>query len=204
MMNRIAFVALASTLVVAPLAIAQDAPATTPDAAPAVVATSSTPVSSAWDPSIRRVGVTVSPLHFAIGFEGAVEYLVSPQLGLVGIFGTGEASSEGIDFSWREIGGQARYYIGKNGKGLHVGAEFMNIEVELEEGLGSIEAMAGGNAFGPLVGWKGVWGAGFTFTAQGGYQFMSVEAEATDGEESARKSDSGSDLLLNLDLGWSF
>ncbi len=175
-------------------ALAQDIPApTNPEPAPS--ASTST---GGFDPSIKRVGITVSPIHFLIGFEGAAEFLVTPRVGLVGIFGTGSVDVASLKFSWREFGGQGRYYF-KDGEGFHVGAEVMNITVELdEENTG--DAMAGGLAYGPLVGWKGVWGSGFTFCVQGGYQIISAEAEA--GDESA--SASTGTPLLNLDLGWSF
>jgi len=177
---------LVSALLAAPAAFAQDAAST----------------ESAFDPSIKRVGLTVSPFHFALGFEGAAEFLVTPRVGLVGIFGTGSVDAAGLKFSWREIGGQGRYYF-RDGKGFHLGAEVMSINVELdEESTG--DAMAGGLAFGPFLGWKGVWGPGFTLDAQGGFQFLSAQAEASSGGEKAKAEASSGFPLLNLDLGWSF
>lgn len=181
------------------LVFAQDIPTPTePVAAEPAGAGAPVAKSSDFDPSIKRVGITVSPIHFVMGFEGAGEFLVAPRVGLVGIFGTGSVDAAGLKFSWREIGGQGRFYF-KDGEGFHLGGEVMHIKVELdEENTG--DAMAGGLAFGPLLGWKGVWGTGFTFCVQGGYQLMSVEAEA--GDESAEASTGIP--LLNLDLGWSF
>lgn len=184
---------IAATLLAGPAIFAQDSSS---PAAPA------TPSSSAFDPSIKRVGVTVSPIHFLLGFEGAAEFLVTPRVGVVGIFGTGSVDAGELKFSWREIGAQGRYYF-KDGEGFHLGAEVMSINVELDENsIG--DAMAAGLAVGPLLGWKGVWGTGFTLDVQGGFQYISSEAEAKSGDAKAKDGASTGIPLLNLDLGWSF
>lgn len=201
---RMVTMAAAASLAVASVSEAQDAPVPATDTTAVVTTAPPAPTETGWDPSIRRFTATVSPFHFGLGFEGAFEFLASPNIGIVGIFGTGGEKKGDVSYSFREFGGQIRYYFRDNGKGTHLGGEFINIGVDADADEGTMTGMASGNAFGGFIGWKGVWGPGFTFVAQGGYTFMSVDASATDGKSSESKSGSGQGLLLNLDAGWSF
>lgn len=162
----------------------------------------------------RNISLTISPLHLLSPiFEAQVEFMPTESFGISGIFGKGTMDIEidniyGADetetVSAFEAGLQGRYYFSPY-KGLHVGAELMYIDVGVEEDQ-NISGQAEGVAVGPLAGWKGVWGNGFTMVAQAGLQFVMAKAEASneDTGESESGSAQGRIFLLNFDLGYSF
>lgn len=162
----------------------------------------------------RNISLTFSPIHLIFPvFEAQVEFMPTESFGISGIFGKGTMDYEvnnpyGEDeietFSVLEAGMQARYYFSPY-KGWHMGAELMYIDVGVDADQ-NISGQADGVAVGPLGGWKGVWGNGFTMVVQAGMQFVMVKAEATDEETGESASDSGNTraFLLNFDIGYSF
>jgi hypothetical protein len=60
-------------------------------------------------------------------------------------------------------------------------------------------------AVGPLIGYKLITSAGFTFFVQGGFQYVFVHAEASDDQGQSAQADASDFIpLLNLNVGWSF
>jgi hypothetical protein len=164
-------------------------------------------------PSGPHVSLTFSPVHLLIGpiFEMQVEAQVAPHFGvsLIGGIGTikAESSTAGtVKFSAYELGGQLVGYPLADFKSLQLGAELLWVKVSTEEVNGErLSADAGGFAVGPFIGYKLITKIGFTFFAQGGFQYLTARADATDDDgTSASAEDSTFVPLLNLNVGWSF
>lgn len=212
--------------------VAPTAPAPAPAPTPAEPPPSATPPSTppaAYEPPAyeppepeaptekqRRgpyVSLTFSPLHLLIGpiFEMQIEAQVVPHFGvsLIGGIGTIKADDEQVgtvSFSAYELGGQLVGYPLADFKSLQLGAELMWVNVSTESVNGrEITADAGGFAIGPLIGYKLVTQGGFTFFAQGGFQYLTARAEATNENGESASDESSTFLpLLNLNIGWSF
>jgi hypothetical protein len=162
----------------------------------------------------KRVSITLSPLHLLSPiFEAQVDVMIVPHFGMALLGGVGTITAESNDpvidgekFSAYELGGQLIAYPLRDFSSLQLGAELLWIHVSTESFAGTeVTANAGGVAAGPLVGYKLITKAGFTFFVQGGFQYAFVQAEASDSQgnrETAEKSDFIP--LLNLNLGWSF
>lgn len=162
----------------------------------------------------RNISLTISPLHLVSPiFEAQAEFMPTESFGISGIFGKGTMDlkiqdiygrSETEKISVLEAGMQARYYFSPY-EGWHMGAELMYIDVGLDPDQ-NVSGQANGVAVGPLGGWKGVWGNGFTLIAQAGVQFVMAKAEASNNEtgESADASENTRVFLLNFDIGYSF
>jgi hypothetical protein len=159
------------------------------------------------------VSLTFSPLHLLIGpiFEMQVEAQVVPHFGVALIGGIGTVKAEydqigTVSFSAYELGGQLVGYPLADFKSLQLGAELMWVKVSTEEVSGrQITADAGGVAVGPFIGYKLITKAGFTFLAQGGFQYLTARAEATNEDGESASDESSTFLpLLNLNIGWSF
>jgi hypothetical protein len=165
-------------------------------------------------PPHRVVSLTFSPLHLLSPiFEIEAELAMAPHFGVGVIGGIGTMNTQTVnpnypdqDFSVYELGGQVIGYPLREFSSLQVGAEVMWIHVNASTYQGqSVEANAGGVAVGPFVGYKVLTDIGFTFVAQGGFQYVAVNAHASDSEgNSARAESSDFVPLLNLNLGWSF
>jgi hypothetical protein len=136
-----------------------------------------------------------------------------PHFGIALLGGVGSVTVESSDpvvdgekFSAFELGGQLIGYPLREFSSLQLGAELLWVHVSTENFAGTeVTGNAGGVAVGPLVGYKLITRAGFTFFAQGGFQYMFIQAEATD-SQGQRLTDEQSELipLLNLNIGWSF
>lgn len=161
---------------------------------------------------VRSVSLTLSPLHLILPvFELTAEVRVVDHFGLAVIGGYGSVTVEdnlgqSEKFSAWELGGQAVWYPMKPFDGLHVGAELLYLKVESDDLQdGEIRGAGNGLAVGPLVGYKLLTSGGFTFVAQGGLEYVAIEAEANDtAGNSASEEDSRWLPLLNLNLGYSF
>ncbi len=89
---------------------------------------------------------------------------------------------------------------------LVLGAELLYVHVSSDNlNQQSIRGIGVGYAVGPLVGYKLMTDVGFTFIAQGGFEYVFVQAQASD---TTGNSDTSSDSqfipLINLNIGWSF
>jgi hypothetical protein len=160
------------------------------------------------------LSLTFSPLHLLSPiFELEVEAKVVPHFGAALIAGIGSIKAEGTasgvpaqKFSAYELGAQLVGYPLQPFESLQLGAELLWIKVSTESYNGQqISADAGGVAVGPFVGYKLVTRAGFTFFAQGGFEYLVAKADASDNlGNSASDKRSAFIPLLNLNLGWSF
>jgi len=160
---------------------------------------------------VRTVSLTLSPVHLIFPLlELMAEVRPVDHLGLAVIGGYGTVSAESSSgtekFKAYELGAQALWYPMKPFHGLHVGAELLYVKVESDElNQGDVKGTGTGLAVGPLIGYKVLTSGGFTFVAQGGAEYIAVEAEASDQVgNSSQKDDSRWIPLLNLNLGYSF
>jgi hypothetical protein len=160
------------------------------------------------------LSLTFSPLHLLSPiFELQVEARVVPHFGAAVIAGVGSIKSESTvagvpsqKFSAYELGAQLLGYPLQSFESLQLGAELLWIKISTESFNGQqITANAGGVAIGPFIGYKLVTHAGFTFFAQGGFQYMAVKADASDNLGNTASDEQSAFIpLLNLNLGWTF
>lgn len=166
----------------------------------------------------HMLSITVSPIHlFMPVVEITGEYRLSPKLGVAGILGGGQYTQETKagdtviaedTFTVFEAGAQVRYYVfGDFEHGMQIGAELIYMHLagdNLQDT--NVSGSGAGLAVGPFIGYKIATDLGFTFDAQLGYEFVAVQAEASDSDtgESGSDSDSQGIPLLNLNVGWSF
>lgn len=144
----------------------------------------------------RPLAITISPFHLFLPMgEITAEYALTPKLGVAGILGFGQVSTEDAfgqesSFSVFEVGASGRYYlIGDFRHGLQVGLEalYMKISGSVEDAFGVGEGLS----IGPFVGHKYTASFGLTLELQGGAGYTLVGAEASNDEgESATASDS--------------
>jgi hypothetical protein len=89
---------------------------------------------------------------------------------------------------------------------LQLGAEVLYLHVSTNRFEGAtVEAAAGGVALGPFIGYKLITAIGFTFFAQGGFEYLAARAEATDSQGNTDHNEQAAFIpLLNLNVGWSF
>jgi len=160
---------------------------------------------------VRNASLTISPVHLVLPiFELTGELRVVDHVGLalIGGYGsvTAESSTRTEKFTAYELGGQAVWYPMKPFHGLHLGAEFLWVKVKADDlNGGEVKGVGTGAAVGPLVGYKVLSDGGFTFVAQGGVQYIAVQAEANDSSGNSSTADDSRWIpLLNLNLGWSF
>ncbi len=141
------------------------------------------------------------------------EARVVPHFGISVLAGYGELGVDTTDsFGDRqsvkvkvyELGARAIGYPLKNFKSLQLGAQLLYLHVDTEN-LNDVSGTGAGAAIGPFIGYKLITEAGFTFLAQGGFQYLAARADAHDSfGNSASDTDSRFLPLLNLDIGWSF
>ena len=107
-----------------------------------------------------------------------------------------------------EVGAQAMYYaMGDFNGGMQVGVEalYMHGTISGPANVGTAGAGSGialGLAIGPLIGWKIVTKAGFSFVSQIGVGLLAAKQKNDD--VNAPKDDRSAILLGNLGIGWSF
>jgi hypothetical protein len=139
--------------------------------------------------------------------------MIVPHFGIALIGGVGTVSAESNDpvidgekFSAYELGGQIIGYPLRDFSSLQLGAEVLWIHVSTENFAGAeVRADAGGVAAGPLIGYKLITQAGFTFFVQGGFQYVFIQADASDSQGNTASGERSEFIpLLNLNLGWSF
>ena len=160
------------------------------------------------------LSLTFSPLHLLSPvFELQIEARVVPHFGAALIAGVGSIKSErtpsGVpaqNFSAYELGAQVVGYPLQPFESLQLGAELLWIKVSTENFNGQqITADAGGVAVGPFVGYKLVTRAGFTFFAQGGFEYLVARADASDNLGNTASDERSAFIpLLNLNVGWTF
>lgn len=160
---------------------------------------------SASDDVQHNVSVTISPIHLALPvIELTGEYRITPKMGAAAILGAGSVTAENSEkVTVIEVGGQFAYYaLGTFIHGLQVGAEAIYLYANADQA--NIDVSGNGLAIGPFLGYKIATNIGFTFVAQGGVQYVTAKASATDGTNTASESDKDIIPLLNLNVGWSF
>lgn len=158
------------------------------------------------------LSLTFSPLHLLSPvFELQVEGRVVPHFGAALIGGVGSIKSErgasGVPaqtFSAYELGAQLVGYPLQPFESLQLGAELLWVKVSTESYNGrEITADAGGVAVGPFIGYKLVTRVGFTFFAQGGFQYLVAKADASDNLGNTASDERSAFIpLLNLNVGW--
>lgn len=161
---------------------------------------------------VRNVSLTLSPIHLLLPiFELTAEARVVDHFGLAVLGGFGSVTAENNageseKFSAYEVGGQALWYPMKPFHGLHLGAEALYLKIASDDmNDGQVRGTGTGLAVGPLVGYKVLTSGGFTFVAQGGVEYVAIQAEANDkAGNSAQEDESRWIPLLNLNLGFSF
>ncbi len=153
----------------------------------------------------------MSPIHLILPvFEPMVEIRVVDGFGVsvLGGYGSAKVEDSGQDVRFRvfELGAQLSWYPLEAFQSLIAGAELLYVNVDTDElDNAEVRGVAEGVAVGPFVGYKLITSGGFTFLAQGGVQYLAIEAEAEDTSgNSAQESDSRFGPLLNLNIGWSF
>ncbi|MEO7034119.1 MAG: hypothetical protein ABI548_09520 [Polyangiaceae bacterium] len=173
---------------------------------------------SAETDSDEVVSLTISPLHLILPIVQLTgEVRVVPHFGVSLIAGYGQLGLDttgGDGFSTNhttvsayELGGRLIGYPLKKFKSLQLGGQIMYLHLATDGPVNDtgISATGAGVAVGPFVGYKLVTKIGFTFLAQGGFQYLAVRADAQDTSGSSATNEASKLLpLLNLDVGWSF
>jgi len=162
----------------------------------------------------RFLSLTFSPLHLLIPvFEAQGEVRIAPHFAaaLIGGFGNvkvedSDPAVDGQRFSAFELGGQLVGYPLREFDSLQLGAEVLWVHVSTDEVNGrAISADAAGVAVGPFVGYKLITRHGFTFVAQGGFQYVTARGEASDEAGNTEQAEESQFIaLVNLNIGWSF
>lgn len=170
------------------------------------------PPSPASPPHVASI--TLSPIHLIFPvFEVTAEYAVSPRMGvaLIGGYGslpikTSTTSSVGTVTTtehikiW-ELGGHFNYYVvGSFEHGMQLGAEVLYVGASSDASSSHTAVTAAGLALGPYAGYKIITRVGFTFEANLGFQYVTLQAHD---DTSSAKQESVIPLL-NLNVGWSF
>jgi hypothetical protein len=162
----------------------------------------------------RYVSLTFSPLHLLSPIvELQVEGMVTPHFGLaaLGGYGTIKATSanstlDDTRFTAYELGLQLVGYPLRDFSSLQLGAELLWLKISTDSLEGrEISGNAGGLAIGPFIGYKLLTSGGFTFFAQGGFQYIAAQADVADTEGNTGHDEASTIIpLLNLNIGWSF
>jgi hypothetical protein len=162
----------------------------------------------------RYVSLTISPLHLLSPIlELQVEGMVTPHLGLAAIGGYGSIKAtaanstlENTSFTAYELGMQVVGYPLQDFSSLQLGAELLWLKIDTDSLEGrEISGSAGGIAVGPLIGYKLLTSGGFTFFAQGGFEYIVAKADVADTQGNTGHEEASTFIpLLNLNIGWSF
>lgn len=158
------------------------------------------------------MSLTFSPLHLILPvFEATAEVRPVDHLGIAAIGGYGSVSTNDIfgnsfRFQAYEVGGHVIGYPlpGHSFDSLEVGAELLYARVVTNRNDIAVSGSADGLAVGPFVGYKLITGVGFTFVAQGGFEYVGMRSHASANGSSASLHQSEFIPLLNLNVGWSF
>jgi hypothetical protein len=176
------------------------------------------PVDATKPPDDSQIlSLTFSPIHLILPiFEVTAEFRVVPHFGIsvIGGYGkitettVGEFDTEQLKLTAYELGGQLVGYPLHSFQSLQLGAEVLWLKVDLGNvNAGNVQVSGAGNgvAVGPLIGYKLMSRAGFTFFVQGGFEYIAARAHAND---TAGNTSSASQTqfipLLNANIGWSF
>ena len=155
-------------------------------------------------PDPRLFTVSISPIHLSGPvLELTGEYRILPKASVALIGGFGSITANGDKFSVLEGGGQARFYPFKPSKHqLNFGVESLWLQIKGDDLADTdLSGTGAGLAIGPFVGYKYVSSFGLTFDGQFGFQFVAMQADASDGSSDSK---STALPLLNLNVGWSF
>jgi len=164
----------------------------------------------------RHVSITFEPLHLLYPIvQLDLEARVGDEFGVMVFGGAGSAAVDetvplytGPDkVNVWEAGAQFLYYAtGDFEGGMQVGVEALYMHAALEGasalGSGAVGGLAPGLSVGPLIGWKIVTRAGFTFDSQIGVGLRATKQ--TTGDANAPKDDRSAVLLSSLAIGWTF
>ncbi len=145
-------------------------------------------------------------------FELTAEAKPVDHFGIAVIGGYGSISAQdylgdNYHFKAYEVGGHLVGYPlpGHPFDSLEFGAELLYARVVTDRTDISVSASGDGLAVGPFVGYKLLTSVGFTFVAQGGFEYITARAHANDTSgNSAGNSDTKFIPLINLNIGWSF
>lgn len=165
----------------------------------------------------RHVGITFDPLELLFPiFQLHVDVRLSDDFGVGLIGGTGKAKVDYVAIgneaapppaSLWQIGAKAVYFAqGDFEGGLHVGVEALYTHAKLEGrtalGTASVGGLAAGLIVGPVIGWKLVTKAGFTFDSSIGVGMIAQKQKSSDPE--APTDDRSAVLISHLLIGWTF
>ena len=132
------------------------------------------------------------------------------KIGVAAIAGYGLIQPPGLKsrFTAYEVGGQfVTYPVGHFDHGMQLGLEVLYAGISGNENSENVRISASGNglAAGPLVGYKLATDVGFSFNLQGGFEYILVQANASDSTgATASAGDSRIIPLININVGWSF
>jgi hypothetical protein len=146
--------------------------------------------------------VTFSPVHLIYPiFKAMGEFRVQDNFGLGALVGIGEINKH----RYLAFGAQAIWYPQNNfNRGVQLGSQ-LQFERAHAEVLGSLVThQVDSVAFGGFLGYKAVADFGLTLVAQGGIQYGMVTVTESVGSYTGTGGASGLDLLITLNLGWSF
>ncbi len=155
---------------------------------------------AAADP--KTVTLSFSPIHLLLPIvEVAIEARPVNHVGITAIGGIGSVTpkSSSESFSAQELGLQLSAYPLEAFDSLTVGVEALYLHVEGNT-AGGAPGVGSGFAVGPFVGYKWIAKGGFTLIAQGGVEYVAIEAESS----GSTASDSRVLPLINFNVGWSF
>lgn len=119
----------------------------------------------------------------------------------------GDGSKGSLDASTYLVGAQLIGYPMRAFDGFQLGAqlEYVHVDASGQVSDASVAGVGSGTAIGPFIGYKWITRVGFTAAAQIGFQYLAVQANASDQTgSSASDSEARIGPLLNLDVGWSF
>jgi hypothetical protein len=164
----------------------------------------------------RHFTLTMDPLELlypAYAFHAEIGAAPEFGIGLIGAFGT--ANLDHVDpyagpttTKFWQLGMQGMYYAqGSFGEGgLQVGAEVLythaNLDGPVAVGTSSTSGLGAGLVAGPLVGFKIVTRAGFTFNSQIAIGMFAQHQRSSD--PNAPSDDRAAVLLGHLLIGWTF
>ena len=165
----------------------------------------------------RQVGVTFDPfqLLFPI-FQMHVDVRINDDFGVGLIGGFGKSKVDYVTVGNEaapppaalfQIGAKAVYYAqGDFEGGLHVGVEALYTHAKLEGrsalNVASIGGLVAGLIVGPVIGWKLVTKAGFTFDSSFGIGLIAQKQKSSD--PLAPTDDRSAVLISHLLIGWTF
>lgn len=169
----------------------------------------------------RTVSVTTAPVLLLLPMlEVTGEFKLSESFSVSAVAGYGRTSQDTTilnetttdTFDVFTLGASARYYVAgtfESGMQLGVAAEYIDIRPGQDVSLSALEinGVTGGLIAAPFVGYKIVANSGFTFDAQFGPSYLVVDTDPQglkDSEVFEDREDSKWELLINLQLGWSF